>query len=215
MRAHKYNGLTECDACDLRAGCTQVVPASGNIFARLAFVGEAPGEDEDREGVPFIGKAGKAIDSLLQFLDVERRDVYITNTVKCRPVDDKGRNDKPDGEQIKACSPWLRAELALVQPRIIVALGGYALQATTKMGRSITKPATKFSKHSKNVLKPRYPEWGAAIVCPFFHPAALFYPGSKDKIEVWKAACKKLRKLCASVMLTEAEDTERDPSLDV
>lgn len=210
-RAYRMNGQTECRACDLRARCTQVVAGAGSIFARIAFVGEAPGADEDRQGLPFVGKAGKAITSLLQFLDVKREDVFITNTVKCRPITEQGTNGKPKRKEINACSVWLITELALVQPRIIVALGGYALDATTKKGDKITGYAEAFATEEET-LKSRHAEWQDAVVVPFFHPAALFYPGAGDKKRMWIKASQNLKTLCASLMIDEEPDADSDPT---
>lgn len=211
-RPYKLNSQTECQACELREKCIQVVPASGSIFSKIAFVGEAPGEHEDKQGKPFIGKAGMVLDSLLEYLSAKRQNVYITNVVKCRPVTDAGKNGKPTSEHIDACRPWLKTELTLLQPKIIVALGGYALNATTKIGDRITKPAKRFAKDG-SVAQPRYKEWNSGVVAPFFHPAALVYPGAESKKRVWKQAAKQLKRLCAKLLVPSGDERVMDPSL--
>lgn len=212
-RAYKMNGQLDCIACELREGCTQVVPGTGSIFARLAFVGEAPGHEEDSAGEPFVGLAGRVLASLLAFLEAPRSAVYITNTVKCRPVEKGGRNGKPTNKQIAACEPWLMTELSLVQPRIIVALGAYALEACTKLKCNvISAPAEKFAQSGKT-MGARYREWGKVPIVPFFHPAALTYPNSGPKKATWKKASAVLKKMCQQLMYDEAIDTQIDPSL--
>lgn len=111
-----------CERCPLAATRTQVVFGTGRPTARLMLVGEAPGADEDRDGAPFVGRAGRALDTLLSEAGIDRADAYVTNTVKCRPPDDR----PPTVIEIDACRPYLDLELSVVRPEVVVALGATA-----------------------------------------------------------------------------------------
>lgn len=125
-----------CQQCRLAKGRTQVVFSDGNPQARLMVVGEAPGADEDRTGLPFVGPAGKFLDLLLAAVDLSRRDsVYICNVLKCRPP---GNRD-PMADEIEFCSPFLKRQIALVAPEVILAVGTFAAQLLTGMNRPLGK----------------------------------------------------------------------------
>ncbi len=118
--------VRDCTACKLRAGCTQTVFGVGDGKAGWLFVGEGPGADEDAQGEPFVGQAGKLLDSMLAAIKLKRgNDVYIANIVKCRPP----ANRAPEPEEIAACLPYLQRQIGLIQPRLIVALGKTAATA--------------------------------------------------------------------------------------
>jgi uracil-DNA glycosylase family protein len=121
-----------CHGCPLYREATQAVFGAGSADARVMFVGEVPGDSEDRAGAPFVGPAGKLLDDALAEAAIERRDVYVTNVVKHFKFTRRGKrriHDKPDRYEIVACRPWLDEELAIVQPEILVLLGATAAQA--------------------------------------------------------------------------------------
>ena len=125
-----------CQRCRLAKGRTQVVFSDGNPQARLMVVGEAPGANEDRTGLPFVGQAGKFLDLLLAAVDLSRRDsVYICNVLKCRPP---GNRD-PMADEIELCSPFLKRQIALVAPEVILAVGTFAAQLLTGTNRPLGK----------------------------------------------------------------------------
>ncbi len=128
-------GAAGCTACKLSKGRKQVVFGSGNPNAELMLVGEGPGAEEDRQGLPFVGPAGELLTKILRAIDVERSEVYIANVVKCRPP----HNRDPEKDEIAACRGFLERQIELIQPRVIVALGRVAAQAllgtTEALGR--------------------------------------------------------------------------------
>ncbi len=125
--------VRDCTACKLRAGCTQTVFGVGDENADWLFVGEGPGADEDAQGEPFVGQAGKLLDNMLAAIGLKRgNNVYIANIVKCRPPG----NRTPEPDEITACLPYLQRQIALIKPRLIVALGKTA--ATSLLGRDAT-----------------------------------------------------------------------------
>ncbi|HEY6066899.1 MAG TPA: UdgX family uracil-DNA binding protein, partial [Thermoanaerobaculia bacterium] len=128
---------TRCRACDLWRRATQTVFGEGSPRARVMFVGEEPGDREDLEGRPFVGPAGRVLDESLEKAGIDRRAIYLTNVVKHFKWEPRGKrriHQKPNSVEIAACRPWLDAEIALVQPRVLVCLGATAAQAL--LGRS-------------------------------------------------------------------------------
>src|SRR2546421_558738 len=121
--------LGECTRCKLHKTRTNIVFGVGSPEARLMFVGEAPGEDEDLQGYPFVGKAGQLLTKMIEAMGLRRDDVYICNTVKCRPPNN--RNPEPD--ELLACEPFLKGQLGAVQPEVIVTLGKFAAQALRRV----------------------------------------------------------------------------------
>lgn len=148
-----------CTRCRLAEGRTNVVFGVGNRAADLMFVGEGPGRDEDLQGEPFVGRAGRLLTKLIGDIGLRREDVYIANVVKCRPPD----NRDPQADEIDACSPFLRAQLDLVDPAVVVTLGNFATRRLLDTKEGITK------------LRGReYPfRGGATVLIPTFHPAAV------------------------------------------
>ena len=125
--------VRECTACKLRAGCTQTVFGVGDEKADWLFIGEGPGADEDALGEPFVGQAGKLLDNMLMSIKLRRgKNSYIANIVKCRPPG----NRNPEEDEITACTPYLRRQIALIQPKLIVALGKVA--ANSLLGNDAT-----------------------------------------------------------------------------
>ena len=145
-----------CTACKLADTRTTVVFADGSPDADLMFVGEAPGHNEDLQGLPFVGAAGKLLDKLLGEIGIEREAVYIANVIKCRPP---GNRD-PKPEEIEACQDYLRGQLTLVDPRVVVTLGNFATKLLLKRDVGITR-----------LRGQAYPWWHRYLV-PTFHPAA-------------------------------------------
>lgn len=112
-----------CSKCNLCKGRTKAVPGEGNPHAKVLFIGEGPGQQEDRQGRPFVGPAGQFLDELLDSINLKRSDVFITNVVKCRPPN----NRDPLPEEIAACNDYLDRQIAAIQPRVIVTLGRYSM----------------------------------------------------------------------------------------
>lgn len=153
-----------CTACRLRAGCRQVVFGEGNPKARLMFVGEGPGEQEDIQGRPFVGRAGQLLDRMIGAMGLARGDVYIANVVKCRPPG----NRAPQPDEADACWPFLRRQIQLIDPKIIVCLGAVAAKRLLGPGFGVTK--------SRGQLFERE----GRLVAVTFHPAALLrFPANK------------------------------------
>lgn len=156
--------LGDCRRCKLCQGRTQLVFGVGNPKAELVFVGEGPGEEEDRQGIPFVGKAGQLLTKMIEAMGFTREQVYIANVVKCRPPNN--RNPEPD--EIEACEPFLKAQLAAIQPKAIVALGKFAAQTLLRDTTPITR------------LRGQWRQYESIPLMPTFHPAYLLrQPGEK------------------------------------
>jgi uracil-DNA glycosylase family 4 len=155
-----YKEASGCLRCPLHKTRTKVVFGAGNADADLMFVGEAPGQQEDIQGLPFVGRAGQLLDQLLEEVGFERGDVFITNVLKSRPP---GNRD-PQPEEIDACKPYLHKQVALIEPRVICTLGNFATKLLTRSQRGIT------GVHGR----PQVHELGgrAVRVYPIYHPAA-------------------------------------------
>lgn len=168
----------DCPRCKLcTLGRRQVVFGVGNPNARLMFVGEAPGEDEDRQGEPFVGRAGQLLTKIIEAIGLTREQVYIANVIKCRPPGN--RNPEPD--EVASCEPFLFRQIEAIKPRVIVPLGKFAAQSLLKT----TDPITR--------LRGREFQYRGASLIPTFHPAYLLRnPASKR--EVWEDM-KKVRAL--------------------
>lgn len=161
--------ISNCKKCKLCMTRTNVVIGTGNKNADLMFIGEGPGEDEDKSGIPFVGKAGKLMDKAFEGLDIDREKVYIANIVKCRPP----QNRVPDKEEANSCLDFLRNQVILIKPKIIVLLGSTALKNILGENYGITASRGKWIE-KKNIL-----------YMPTFHPAALLRDENK-KIDFWK-----------------------------
>lgn len=159
------NDLGDCTRCKLCSGRTHIVFGVGSPKAELVFVGEGPGADEDEQGIPFVGKAGQLLTKMIEAMGFSRDEVYICNVVKCRPPNN--RNPEPD--EIEACSPFLRAQLASIRPKVIVTLGKCAAQSLLGDGTPITR------------LRGNWREYGGIPVMPTFHPAYLLRSPAEKK----------------------------------
>lgn len=155
-----YKQASTCVRCPLSEGRTRVVFGAGNSDADLMFLGEGPGAEEDRRGLPFVGRAGKFLGELLEGIGLSRDDVFINNVVLCRPP---GNRD-PQPEEIEACRPWLEQRIALIEPRVIATLGNFATKLMTANPTGITKVRGTPQAH----LVGGRMVW----VMPLFHPAA-------------------------------------------
>ncbi len=152
-----------CQACPLAGGRTQTVFGDGNPDARVLFIGEAPGKNEDLQGVPFVGKAGQNLNQLLEIAGLAREDVFIANVLKCRPP---GNRD-PRPEEIELCTPFLREQTRTINPEFIVTLGNFATKFVLKTEMGITR------------LHGTLQQAGRFKVFPIYHPAAAIYDHSK------------------------------------
>ncbi len=162
------DAVKKCEKCGLCKGRANTVFGVGNENADIMFIGEGPGADEDREGIPFVGKAGKLMDQAFIGLGINREDVYIANIVKCRPP----QNRNPEKEEADACLDYLRNQVMLIKPKIIVLLGNVALKNILGEDYGITSSRGKWIE--KKGIK----------YMPTFHPAALLRDESK-KIDFW------------------------------
>jgi uracil-DNA glycosylase family 4 len=156
----------EVNNCELKSVATQPVFGDGNPKAEIVFIGEAPGKDEDIQGKPFVGRAGQFLNEMLGIIGMERKDVYITNTVKYRPP---GNRD-PLPEEIKECLPWLIEELNFIKPKVIVMLGRHALNRFF--------PTEQISKVHGKLLKKKMGQLETENFFALYHPASALYNGS-------------------------------------
>ena len=146
-----------CTRCKLSRGRTTIVFGSGDPGARLVLIGEGPGEEEDRQGKPFVGRAGQLLTKMLESVGISRDEVYICNIVKCRPPG----NRNPEPEEIAACAPFLEGQIAAIRPGVIGALGTFAAQRLLRTREPIGR------------LRGQIHPYGAAVLIPTFHPAFL------------------------------------------
>lgn len=161
--------IVECKKCRLCTNRTNIVLGEGNINAKIMFIGEGPGADEDKQGVPFVGKAGQLMNKAFQALGINREEIYIANIVKCRPPS----NRVPEEDEAQACLNYLRNQVVLIKPEIIVLLGSTALK--TILGKEYGITAVRGKWMEKNGIK----------YMPTWHPAALLRDENK-KIEFWQ-----------------------------
>lgn len=159
----------KCNMCKLASTRKNVVIGTGNQKTDLMFIGEGPGADEDEQGIPFVGKAGKLMNMAFQALGIKREEVYIANVVKCRPPN----NRNPEQSEINSCLNYLRNQVVLIKPKIIVLLGNVALKNVLGSEYNITSSRGKWVE--KNGI----------LYMPTFHPAALLRDNSK-KILFWR-----------------------------
>jgi uracil-DNA glycosylase len=161
--------IGDCQRCKLAPKRTNIVFGSGNPEADLVFVGEAPGSDEDQQGLPFVGRAGQLLTKIIESIDLKREDVYICNVLKCRPPDN--RNPEPD--EVAACNPFLKKQLATIQPKVVCCLGTFAAQTVLQMAAPISK------------LRGKFFDMDGMRVIATFHPAYLLRSPDKKR-EVWE-----------------------------
>jgi len=168
--------VISCLRCDLHRTRTKAVFGAGNPGAKLMFVGEAPGRDEDLRGAPFVGRAGQLLTKIIESIGLRRKDVYIANVLKCRPPN----NRNPFPAEILACENYLLKQIELIKPRVICALGKFAAQSLLATNEPISR------------LRGRFHDYRGTKLVPTYHPAYLLRnPG--DKRLVWEDM-KKIRK---------------------
>ena len=155
-----YNEASVCERCPLSETRNRVVFGAGNADADLMFVGEAPGAEEDRQGLPFVGRAGMFLNQLLEGIGLQREDVFIANVLKCRPP---GNRD-PQPEEIDSCRPYLERQVELIEPRVIATLGNFATKLLTANPTGITKVRGIPQEHMMG--------GSHLFLLPLFHPAA-------------------------------------------
>jgi DNA polymerase len=171
----------DCRRCKLcTMGRSQIVFGVGNPKARLMFVGEAPGEEEDKRGEPFVGRAGQLLTKIIEAIGLTREQVYIANVIKCRPPG----NRNPEADEVEQCEPYLFRQIDVIQPRVIVPLGKFAAQSLLKTMDPITR------------LRGRQFDYRGAALIPTFHPAYLLRNPSAKR-EVWEDM-KKVRAILQS-----------------
>ena len=171
-----------CEKCRLAKTRTQVVYGVGSPKADLMFIGEAPGRDEDIQGKPFVGRAGQLLTDIIKAMKLTRDDVYIANVIKCRPPEN--RNPEPD--ELDACRPWIRRQIEIIQPKVIVTLGRFALQSLT--GKSYAISSVRGQWLDDDGIK----------VMPTYHPAYLLRNPAAKK-EVWSDMKKVMAELGIAV----------------
>jgi len=160
----------ECSRCKLHTlGRKQVVFGVGNPDADLMFVGEAPGADEDLQGIPFVGRAGQLLTKIIEAIELKRDDVYIANVIKCRPP----QNRNPEQDEVETCEPFLFQQIDVIKPKVIVALGAFAARALLRTLDPISR------------LRGRVYEYRGAKLIPTFQPAYLLRNPS-SKRDVWE-----------------------------
>ena len=161
--------IGECQRCKLHRGRNRIVFGSGNPDADLLFVGEGPGAEEDRQGLPFVGAAGQLLTRMIEAMGYQKTDVYICNVVKCRPPN----NRDPEPDEVKACERFLKTQLQIVKPKVIVTLGKYAAQTLLRSDRPISR------------LRGQWYQYEGVDVLPTFHPAYLLRSPEKKR-EAWQ-----------------------------
>lgn len=176
--------ILEC-RCLLRETATQAVPGDGSASAEIMFVGEAPGKNEDAQGIPFVGAAGKFLAEMLATIDLKREDIYITNVVKYRPPN----NRDPLPDEIEACMPWLHEQIKIIRPKVIVTLGRHAMEHFI--------PGKKISEVHGQAFRRTFDDIGPQVFFALYHPAAALYNGGMRStlIEDFKKIPKVVEKL--------------------
>lgn len=187
--------VQSCRACDLYAHATQAVFGEGPSSAQIVFIGEVPGDEEDRQGHPFVGPSGKLLDRALAEAGIDRSLVYVTNAVKHFKFEERGKrrlHKKPNGLEIRACRPWLEAEIKLIQPQIIVCLGATAAQAIFGGTYRLTKERGTFVRNA----------WGPHVTSTI-HPSAILRAPDEEQrrieYEKFVADLKKVQRLSKSL----------------
>ncbi len=181
-----YEQIKNCNKCSLYSTRTNLVFGDGNENADLMFVGEAPGKNEDEQGKPFVGAAGKLLNQLLEEIGLKREDVYIANIIKSRPPN----NRDPLPDEIEACKPYLMEQIKIIKPKIIATLGAHATR--TMLNRSLSITQVHGKPHKMN-------NW---TLIPIFHPAAALY--KRSTLDLLKDDFQNLKKL----LETEPEPKE-------
>lgn len=188
-----HQEVRECALCALSRSRVKAVPGAGEPAARIMIVGEAPGQKEDQEGLPFVGAAGQLLNKLLASIGVPREEVYITNIIKCRPP---GNRD-PLPEEVMACSPYLDRQVEMIRPAVILLLGRHAVQR-------LLPGLDGISRIHGNMV-----ERGDRVYVPLYHPAAALYNGFL--VETLEADFRRVREY---IDIVEARRRAKPPAVD-
>ena len=184
--------VAACRNCPLHKARTHTVPGSGPANAEIMFIGEAPGFHEDQQGLPFVGASGKYLDQLLADVGLSRREVFITNVVKCRPP----QNRDPMSQELEACEEYLNRQIALINPKVIITLGRFSMAKYFPDGR-----ISKIHGHPKRM--------GGRIYYPMYHPAAVLRtPNLRPEMEADMKRVPDLIKEAESGALPENDEPE-------
>jgi uracil-DNA glycosylase len=174
--------LGDCTRCVLhKQGRKQIVFGVGNPKAELMFVGEGPGADEDEQGEPFVGRAGQLLNNMIKAMGIERKDVYIANIVKCRPPG----NRTPEREECATCSPFLMRQIAVIKPKVVVALGAVAAKTLLAVNAPMNQLRGRFYDFRPSGVRSIDPNWDGCQVAVTYHPAFLLRD-PRQKGEAWK-----------------------------
>jgi uracil-DNA glycosylase len=173
--------LGDCTRCKLHKGRTNIVFGVGDPRAELMFVGEGPGADEDAQGEPFVGRAGQLLNNMIKAMGIKREEVYIANVVKCRPPG----NRTPERDECDTCSPFLMRQIAVVKPKVIVALGATAAKNLLAMNSSMAELRGHFYDFMPTGVRSSDPAWRGAKLAVTYHPAFLLRD-PRQKAETWK-----------------------------
>lgn len=191
--AEFYEELKDCQMCSLGKTRTNIVFGAGDENADLVFVGEAPGRNEDMQGKPFVGAAGKLLDKLLNSIGLERSQVYIANVLKCRPP----QNRDPLPDEIEICKPLLLKQIEIIGPKVVCTLGRFATQVILDKNISISKVRGKcFDGNGYHIF-------------PIYHPAAALY--QRTNLASLKADFLKLKEILSEKTIEELSHQEEDP----
>ncbi len=174
--------LGDCTRCKLhKQGRKQIVFGVGNPRADLMFVGEGPGADEDAQGEPFVGRAGQLLNNMIKAMGIRREDVYIANVVKCRPPG----NRTPERDECETCSPFLMRQIAVIKPKVVVALGAVAAKNLLAMNASMSELRGRFYDFKPAGARSSDPSWQGTKLAVTYHPAFLLRD-PRQKGEAWK-----------------------------
>jgi DNA polymerase len=173
--------LGDCTRCKLHKGRTKIVFGVGDPRAELMFVGEGPGADEDAQGEPFVGRAGQLLNNMIKAMGIRREDVYIANVVKCRPPG----NRQPERDECDTCSPFLMRQIAVIRPKVVVALGATAAKNLLAMNASMMELRGRFYDFMPAGARSSDPSWQGTKLAVTYHPAFLLRD-PRQKGEAWK-----------------------------
>src|SRR6202051_5139363 len=174
--------LGDCTRCKLhQQGRKQIVFGVGNPRAELMFVGEGPGADEDTQGEPFVGRAGQLLNNMIKAMGIRREDVYIANIVKCRPPG----NRTPERDECETCSPFLMHQIAVIKPKVVVALGAVAAKNLLAMNAPMSELRGRFYDFTPSGARSSDPSWQGTKLAVIYHPAFLLRD-PRQKGEAWK-----------------------------
>ncbi len=177
----EYASCEICPLCPKKSGINGVVKSSGPVSS-LAIIGEAPGADEDSAGEPFVGRAGKMLDKLLESAKIKRHQVFITNAVKCRPTQNsRKKNRTPTVDECESCRPWLYKEIELVKPKVIVTLGKTSTESVLALPKNFALGQYVNKSHETHLRKENSDEiiTNTYTVVPCWHPSYLMQHGRK------------------------------------